>query len=501
MPLYRTTAFCLLLGACFFVASCNSRSYAPKPGTAINPGTAIKPGTVIFVDSAANDPRVHVVPGKLEEPLVVKINEEDPYEDLIRSYLAKGDFDRLDAEAHQARVGKTRFTGGVWKLFSFYFAVANVPEGNPFDESDWNMRLEKLKAWVTAKPRSVTAQIALADAYMNYGWFARGEGAAGTVTPAQWQLFEQRAALARAILTKASQLNEKCPYWYEAMQHVAQAQGWKKEEARELMEKAVSFEPGYYHAYREFAVYLDPRWYGDAGEVEAFADEISTRIGGKKGAFVYFEIASLLTCQCGGDGPARMKKLSWPKIQEGYEALEQLYGVSTLKRSRFAHMAYLAGDKAVTQKVLLQLGDNWDKQSWGSKDHFEEVRKWAVGPRPESNEPGNSLLYVNSSPRNGTDLKVGDQVSLSLTVSYDLATADNGRIYLMLVKDDGSPLSPPPHMQVVAAIKRGTGQATLTDSFAVPPGTGRIHAFVPFLPQGALQSVSDWGFDYPVIQK
>lgn len=487
MSTFRMAAVCLSLGACLFAASCKPQQNYPKPGT------------VVRVDYAAFDPRVHVAPGEFDLPVAPKVDEETPYESAIRSYLDQGDFDRLDDEAHQARVGKVRFKGGAWKLYAFYYAVTALPEGDFVDESDWNLRLEKLKAWVTAKPDSVTAQIALADAFMYYGWFARGTGAASTVTPEQWSLFGQRAVLARAILKKASQLNEKCPYWYEAMQHVAQAQGWKKAEARDLMEKAVAFEPGYYHAYREYARYLDPKWYGNDGEVEAFADEISNKVGGKEGAFVYFEIASLLTCQCNGS-PAHMKKLSWPKIQEGYEAIEQLYGVSSLKRSRFAHMAYLAPDKTVSQKALLELGDNWDQESWGTKEHFEEVREWAVGPKPDPNVAGNSLVYVSSSPRHGTDLKVGDQVSFSLTVGYALATADYGRISVVLQKDDGDRLSPT-HRQVAAAINRGTGQATLTDSFEVPPDTKKIHVWVPLAPEGDLRTPKDLYFEYSVAQE
>jgi hypothetical protein len=486
---YRIAAACSLLGGCIFAASCKTEKPHPKPGE------------TIYVDYALNDPRVRVVPGKLEQPVAPKVDEEEPYQSEIESYLDQGDFDRLDEEAHQARVGKTRFTGGAWKLYSLYFAVTTLPEEEPVDDSNWNLRLDKLKAWVTANPESVTAQIALADAYVNYGWYVRGTGYANTVAPGQWELFEQRAMLARAILEKASQLSEKCPYWYEAMQHVAQAQGWKKSEARELMEQAVSSEPGYYYFYREYARYLDPRWYGGDGEVEAFADEISSRVGGKEGAFLYFEIASLLTCQC-GSSPTHMKKLSWPKIQEGYEALDQLYGVSSLKRNRFANMAYLAADRAVTQKVLLQIGDDWDEQTWASKDHFEDVREWAVGPRPSpgDEEPSDSIVYVNSTPKTGTVLQVGNQVSLSLTVQYSLATADAGRITLVLQKDNGSELWPA-RRQVVAAISRGAGEATLTDAFEVPPGTKKIHAFVPLVPRGNTLGPGGLTFEYPVTQK
>jgi hypothetical protein len=195
-----------------------------------------------------------------------------------------------------------------------------------------------------------------------------------------------------------------------------------------------------------------------------------------------------------------MKKLSWPKIQEGYEALDQLYGVSTLKRNRFAYMAYLAADRAVAQKVLLQLGDNWDKQTWGTKDHFEDVREWAVGPQPNGGEQSNSIVYVSSTPKTGTNLRVGDQVSFSLTVRYDLATADAARIALVLQKDDGSQLWPA-RRQVQAAITRGTGEATLSDAFEVPSGTQKIHVFLPLAPTGNTLSSTSLTFDYPVTQK
>jgi hypothetical protein len=484
---YRKTMLCLLLSGCISASSCKAQKPAPQPGK------------TVVVDYAPIDPRVQVIPGKFEEPVVLAVDEGEPYENAIRSYLDQGDFDHLDEEARQARGGKVRFTGGAWKLYSFYSAVTNLPEGEQIDDSDWTSLLEKLMAWVTAKPESVTAQIALADAYVNYGRYARGSGYANTVRSDQWQLFQERAALARAILRKASQLSEKDPYWYEAMQHVAFAQGWGKSEARDLLEQAISFEPGYYHFYREYAQFLDPRWYGGDGEAEVFADEISNRVGGKEGAFLYFEIASLLTCECSGS-PTNMKKLSWPKIQEGYEAMDLLYGVSNLKRNRFANMAYLAKDRAVTQRVLLQVGDNWNEQTWGSKDHFEDVREWAVGPRPEPGDVSNSVVLVSSTPKTGTDLKVGDQVSLSLTVRYDLETADSGHIALVLQKDDGSQLWPK-QGQVVAAISRGTGEAILSDSFAVPAGTKKIHAFVPLILTGNILSPANLTFEFPVTEK
>ncbi len=93
-------------------------------------------------------------------------------------------------------------------------------------------------------------------------------------------------------------MKERCPYWYEAMQRVALALGWEKRQARELLDAAAAFEPSYYHFYRQYANVLLPEWYGEDGETQAFAEEVSKHLGDPDGPIVYFEVVSLLAGQC-----------------------------------------------------------------------------------------------------------------------------------------------------------------------------------------------------------
>jgi hypothetical protein len=300
-------------------------------------------------------------------------DDEDFYIEKIARAVNHHDFDMLEMEAHEARNGRGRFVGGAWKLYAFYLGTSSLPKWMPYTDPSWNQLLTTLKTWQTARPESASARIALAEAYVNYAWYGRGQQFANKVTETQWKDFNERAKLARSTLIGAAWLNEKCPYWYEAMQHVAQELGWRKSEARELMEQAVLFEPGYYHYYREYAHYLQPRWYGAPGDAEAFAEEISNRIDGKQGAFLYFEIASLITCQCNPD-PTLITNMSWPKIKEGYAALDEFYGVSNLKRNRFAYMAFLAGDLPASRAAFTQIGEKWDRETWESKQRFDTTR-------------------------------------------------------------------------------------------------------------------------------
>jgi hypothetical protein len=160
------------------------------------------------------------------------------------------------------------------------------------------------------------------------------------------------------------------------MLEVALAQGWEKPQTEALLEQAIAFEPGFYHYYRSSNNFLLPKWYGEEGEAEAFVDKISTRLGGKEGAFVYFELATQLNCRC---GKASLSTMSWERIKQGYVALEDLYGTSQVKLNRYAYMTVLAKDRMAAQQAFARLGNNWDPDTWGRRATFEASQTWALG--------------------------------------------------------------------------------------------------------------------------
>ena len=307
----------------------------------------------------------------------MSVNDPDEYRGQLTELLSRQDFDGLEHAADTARSNKSRFPGGPWKLYVFYEALSKPSSGRQASDADWNARLALLKQWTSRKAQSSTARIALAQAYLNYGSKARGNGYADTVTDEGWQHHGERAELALSSLTEAATLPDKCPYWYEAMMQVALAEGWSKSRTKALLEESISFEPSFYHVYREYANYLQPKWYGTEGEAEAFADTISRRIGGEEGSFIYFEIATVLNCTpCGNAG--NPVNLSWPKIKEGYAALEHLYGTSNLKMNRFAFLAAKFGDKSAAKQAFANLGDSWDQGVWTNRERFEGAKVWAI---------------------------------------------------------------------------------------------------------------------------
>ena len=83
----------------------------------------------------------------------------------------------------------------------------------------------------------------------------------------QWKQFGSGSAHAKTLLLEASSLKERDPAWHYMMQRVALAEGWNKARARELFARAIAFEPGYYHYYRQYANYVLPQWNGESGRI------------------------------------------------------------------------------------------------------------------------------------------------------------------------------------------------------------------------------------------
>lgn len=162
------------------------------------------------------------------------------------------------------------------------------------------------------------------------------------------------------------------------MQFVALAQGWNKSQAKELLDAAIAFEPRYYHTYRLYANYLLPKWYGEEGDVQAFAEQVSTQIGGEEGDFVYFEIATTIACGCDtSQDKVELQGLSWPQIKNGYAAMEHLYGDSSLKTNRFAYLAVIENDRPTAAAALAVIGDNWNRDAWPNQTYFLQAEVWA----------------------------------------------------------------------------------------------------------------------------
>jgi hypothetical protein len=303
---------------------------------------------------------------------------DDRYIPYINNLLAQEDFAQLEKIARQNRTGKGRLIGGYWKNHEFFLATGDLSSYGQPEDSDYRRQIDRLKKWIAAYPESIAARISLANLYSYYASFARGPGSADSVSDSQWRLVHERNALAKELLIEAARLKERDPEWYSVMQQIAQDEGWDKTQARELLGQAVAFEPGYYHFYRNYAQYLLPQWYGEPGDIQAFAEEASGRLPEPDSSILYFQIVSSLACYC-RQAMEDLPHASWPKIRQGYTNLNRLFGTTNLIANRFAFVAVTFKDKPAAHEAFAAIA-SMDLGIWYSKVVFDNSRDWASAP-------------------------------------------------------------------------------------------------------------------------
>lgn len=326
--------------------------------------------------SAISDPERPVADLNADD--ATDVEAAGKFANAIHELVYAQDYDHLEKIAVSVRSSKAKFSGGLWKIHAFYGGTS-YPYGHATEE-DWAELQKILDRWVAAKPESITARVALAYFYVYYGWNARGDGMADTVTKSGWRLFGNRLQKARDILEGAATLKEKCPEWYLAMQLVARGQGWAPEQAKALLEQATVFEPGYYYYYRMHAIFMLPKWYGEQGDSEAFIEESADKLGGEQGNILYFRTASYLVGNC--EGEPQLKNLSFSRIRDGFNATEKQYGVSLTNLNLMAAAAAKMNEPTIANALFQRIGDSWSNEAWPNESSFRSTKEWArnLGP-------------------------------------------------------------------------------------------------------------------------
>lgn len=321
---------------------------------------------------AQNSPDSAASAGESQSPDAAGEPEQTTVRDLRvhwRTLFDDGNWSELDRIADQLRNGQLRFRGGVWQLRIFY---ATISYAGPltFTDADWEAQISRLQNWIRQNPTSATPRVALADAYLRWAWKARGSGESATVTQEDWKLFFQRARMAESTLNEAEKIGATDPEWYRAMETVALAEGWDRSRIENLLNEAMNAAPGYFYIARAGANYLLPRWYGKPGDTEQFAAQVANEIGGDQGDAVYFLIDISVNCCRGTQAPG----MAWPRVRQGFLALDRLHGTTNVQRNAMAFLALRAGDTRTAQQLFAKIGDDWVWGVWHSKARFEASR-------------------------------------------------------------------------------------------------------------------------------
>jgi hypothetical protein len=363
---FGIASLCGLAALALATSSC-TRSEASRPA---NPPDAV-------MQSVRDYGRGHqslLSPGSTEKP----DETSEAYSDRIKKLTTQEEFAQLEKIARQNRTEKGRVLGGGWKIYDFYEG-AGTPESTGMPKAaDYARRVATLKKWIAAYPESAVPRLSLAFLYTEQAWKIRGSDYADKVSDSQWEQFADGNAQGKVMLLEAATLTDKDPMWYALMQRIALSDGWDRPQARALFDQAVAFEPGFYNYYRNYAVYLLPQWYGDSGDVVAFAEETAKRVAEPDGSIFYYQI---LTAHGYWDNESVMalQRAYYPKLRQGYLNNTRLYGYSNLTANRIALLACAFSDKEPARDAFASVTTK-DKSIWGGGPGFEQYRAWANTP-------------------------------------------------------------------------------------------------------------------------
>jgi hypothetical protein len=89
-----------------------------------------------------------------------------------------------------------------------------------------------------------------------------------------------------------------------------------------------------------------------------------------------------------------------------------------------------------------------------------------------------SIAWVWLEPTPGTIVRPGQDVLFTATVDYELRSADDGEIVMVLQDDLGHPLKPGSE-QATVEVERGSGRLQISESLLIPDeGVNRVMVFV-----------------------
>jgi WD40 repeat protein len=297
--------------------------------------------------------------------------ERNRFANEVRAIFQHEDFAELERLADELRTTKARFPEGLWKLSRFYAGLSSPG----YADDQWKGHLERLDRWRAQFPESITEPVVRAESWTSYGWAARGSGYASTVTEEAAKLLADRLADARRILESAAKLPQRCLHWFAAMQAVALGEEWDRKKAQRLFEEAVAAEPGYHDYYFNHAIYLTPRWFGESGDWERFAENAAKGPAKSEGMTMYARIA--WAREGDYDNLFTDTKIEWSKMKQGFEDMMKANPDSIWNLNNFCRFAVMAGDRETARALFQRIGDNIDPTAWKVAGRAELAKTWA----------------------------------------------------------------------------------------------------------------------------
>ncbi len=310
---------------------------------------------------------------KLQIQMLVDIR--DPIREEIRIYgssirkaFEKGEFDLLEREADRLRRTQEKFGEGSFKLEHFYEALTEVIDRT---ESRYQVDFARCQKWVTEYPDSLTPKLVLTDFYTDYAWDARGSGWSNTVTEEGWRLMKERLVKASQALASVTEVRKNDPQWFVLALRIGLGLNFDAAMMDKIVDAAIAAYPGYWPIDSARAHSLMPRWFGEDGDWERYAESVMDRpsgVGDEAYARIVMRLAGFHF------DVFRETKASWPNTRKGLELMMERYPDSLEIQSFAAKLAALGCDFEFAKERFEDIGKHYHNSVWTDVDQFVMFR-------------------------------------------------------------------------------------------------------------------------------
>lgn len=298
---------------------------------------------------------------------------------LPMEILDKGDYALLEELMNQVRRRHPQ------ELADYYWGLSLEENSN---EAEFRLRKGQLEEWQKAYPDSVNAATALALLYVNYGWFARGEGTADTVSPENWALFKQRLEESHKHSLRAYNQGGRDPDLIVNMLILCKARTADKEAGITMTLALLKLGgQGWAEAASQLTALLLPRWLGEPGEITRVADRFRKQLGHDD----FYAVAGMTVLLYEGADclqPGHESHIDWKRLTGAVASSVERKTLPSGRAHDFLGLCLQLKKPATDARLVLPaLGTDMPRTRWQHVYEYKAARAWAAGRGDRPMEP------------------------------------------------------------------------------------------------------------------
>ena len=132
-----------------------------------------------------------------------------------------------------------------------------------------------LEQWLNDEPNSADAQLCYGARLVQWSWEARGYGMGKQISQEKWELFFERLAITRDILTQCAETMPEDPTPWAYLIMVSTWDSDEQDVRDHYYQQAIDRDPTNWAAHMHMVIALSEKWGGDNEEMIAFAEKAS----------------------------------------------------------------------------------------------------------------------------------------------------------------------------------------------------------------------------------